>query len=154
MSKIDIENISIVSDVLSNLHPDNQVIFGMMTPQHMVEHLITTFQISTEKIQIEMMFPTEIAQKIRFAVIISENEIPIGFKVPFMPKETPMPLKYVSLKSAIEILKIELAYFKDYFNQNPARKTMNPSMGELNFDEWLIFHNKHFTHHFKQFDLV
>ena len=37
---------------------------------------------------------------------------------------------------------------------NPAAKPVNPTMGELDRHEWVKFHNKHFTHHFKQFDLI
>jgi len=29
-----------------------------------------------------------------------------------------------------------------------------PRLGKLNYKEWIIFHNKHFTHHFKQFELI
>jgi hypothetical protein len=154
MLKIDVTETARILDILSNLHADNQAFFGMMTPQHMVEHLILTLQISTEKITKELMFPPEIAQKIRYAVIVSENELPVGFKAPFMLKEELMPLEQANLQSAIEKLGMELTYFIDFFDQHPDKKTINPSMGELNFEEWLIFHRKHFTHHFKQFGLV
>jgi len=36
---------------------------------------------------------------------------------------------------------------------NPDALKLNPTFGELNKAEWEIFHEKHFTHHFKQFGI-
>ena len=33
-------------------------------------------------------------------------------------------------------------------------KTTNPVFGDLNYEEWIRFHSKHFAHHFKQFGLL
>ena len=41
-----------------------------------------------------------------------------------------------------------------YFEENKDATPINPTMGELNKQEWIIFHNKHFEHHFKQFNLT
>jgi len=41
-----------------------------------------------------------------------------------------------------------------YFELNPEVKTVNVTFGELNKDEWDIFHQKHFAHHFSQFGLI
>ena len=98
--------------------------------------------------------PIEKAEKIKFFVIKTENELAQGFKTPILPIESVVPFLYPNLKSAILSLQTELTYFEEYFKTNPNVKTINPTMGELNYEEWKIFHNKHFHHHFKQFDLV
>ncbi|MFI5156737.1 MAG: hypothetical protein ACHQEM_11150, partial [Chitinophagales bacterium] len=77
----------------------------------------------------------------------------IGFRAPMLPPD-PVPLKNQSLEAAKEQLKQELNAFDEYFARDPDAKPTNPTMGPLHFDEWLIFHNKHFTHHFKQFNLL
>ena len=58
------------------------------------------------------------------------------------------------METAIENLKTELDYFDTYFKENPEAKTIQPRMGLMNKEEWTVLHNKHFTHHFKQYNLV
>ncbi|TXH28993.1 MAG: DUF1569 domain-containing protein, partial [Cyclobacteriaceae bacterium] len=36
----------------------------------------------------------------------------------------------------------------------PAKKTTHPVFGALNFDEWILLHYKHVTHHSRQFGLI
>ena len=38
-----------------------------------------------------------------------------------------------------------------YFKNNPAAKTSHPVFGDLDFEEWVLLHYKHVTHHLKQF---
>ncbi|MFI5156234.1 MAG: hypothetical protein ACHQEM_08610 [Chitinophagales bacterium] len=58
------------------------------------------------------------------------------------------------MDAAITQLKIELKNFDQFFKDHPLAKPVNPTMGPLDHKEWIIFHNKHFTHHFKQFNLL
>jgi oxepin-CoA hydrolase/3-oxo-5,6-dehydrosuberyl-CoA semialdehyde dehydrogenase len=58
------------------------------------------------------------------------------------------------LKTSISILLSELKSFDKYFVDNKDATPINPTMGELSKQEWTIFHNKHFEHHFKQFNLT
>ena len=143
-----------VVELLSNINIDSVASFGIMRPQHMVEHLATTLRISTEKEIGILSFSVEKAEKIKFVVIQTKNEFPEGFKSPILPKEEVAPLIHPDLKSAIYSLQAELIYFEEYFKINPSTKTMNPTLGELDYEEWKIFHDKHFLHHFKQFGLV
>ena len=62
-------------------------------------------------------------------------------------------LKY-NLEEAKSIFATELNRFHDYFKSNPEATLMNPSLGLLSHKEWLVFHTKHFKHHFKQFSLL
>jgi len=34
------------------------------------------------------------------------------------------------------------------------KTTLHPVFGELNFEEWILLHYKHVTHHLKQFGLI
>jgi hypothetical protein len=77
----------------------------------------------------------------------------VGFRAPMLP-EIPQALSFDSLTTAIDQLRAELNDFDLFFGDHPLAKTVNPVMGPLDHKEWIIFHNKHFTHHFKQFNLL
>jgi hypothetical protein len=63
-------------------------------------------------------------------------------------------LVYKSLEEAIQELVACLDKFHAYYVTNKNNKHMNPVFGLLNYEEWLMFHTKHFSHHFKQFELL
>ena len=71
-----------------------------------------------------------------------------------LPKEELLPLKHPDLPTAKKQLIQELLDFFKYFELNPDAKPENPVAGILTFKEWVIFHNKHITHHFRQFGLL
>jgi hypothetical protein len=151
---IDILNRGKLFETIGKLQVYDKPIFGEMTPQHMVEHLILTVRISTRKEPQKHYFPSEKEQKIKAFVIGTDNDMPIGFKSPILPPDGLPALKYSNLTDAIDNLKTELNDFDDYFRNNPLDKPINPTMGELNYQEWVRFHNRHFMHHFKQFGLL
>ena len=129
-------------------------IFGTMTAQHMVEHLILTVRFSNGKEPQHQHYSREKEAKIKEFVIGTSKEMPIGFKSPVLPAEGLLPLACSSLGSAKDRLRMELKDFDLHFESNPLDKPINPTMGQLNYQEWIIFHNKHFTHHFNQFNLL
>lgn len=58
-----------------------------------------------------------------------------------------------SLGEAINALKEEVHFFYSLFKLQPKSKISHPVFGMLNFEEWLLFHQKHAVHHLKQFGL-
>lgn len=138
--------------LLNTLTETSAPSFGKMTAQHMIEHLILTLKISSNKLPHPSYFREEKAQAFKHAIIYSSVEMPVGFRAPMLTEEL-SPLVSPHIESAINELQHELNYFHEFFRTNPHNTTTNPSMGELNHDEWIVFHNKHFTHHFKQFNL-
>ena len=66
----------------------------------------------------------------------------IGFKSPFLEDELP-PFRCNDLSSVIEELQFELDDFELHFEKHKGEKPINPFTGELDYDEWIIFHNKH-----------
>ena len=138
--------------LLNTLTDTSVPVFGKMTAQHMIEHLILTVKISSNKLPHPSYFREEKAVAFKNAIIYSPIEMPVGFKAPMLTEEL-SPFVSPHIESAINELQHELNYFHEFFRTNPHNTTTNPSMGELNHDEWIVFHNKHFTHHFKQFNL-
>lgn len=150
---INIQERHTVFEILKQLKSDAQPIFGKMSPQHMVEHLMLALSFSDGKSPQPLMVDERIAKTIKHYTINTDREMSVGFKAPMLGDDL-VPLTYPNLESAIEHLKEELNTFDLYFKSNPDSKPISPVIGELNYNEWIIFHNKHFTHHFKQFGLL
>ena len=151
---IDILDRTKLFEILSEIQPDDKPEFGAMTPQHMVEHLAFAVRFSNGKEPQQHHYPIDREQKIKVYVIDTDNDMPIGFKSPVLPADGLPTLKHSNLTNAINNLKAELKDFDNYFINHPTDKPINPTMGELNYKEWVRFHNRHFTHHFKQFRLL
>ena len=137
---------------LEKLKADQQPLFGVMTPQHMVEHLIWTVTFCNGKLPQQQITTAEKALQLREVFMYSKDEYPRGIKPPMLPDE-PLPLIYPDLSAAINQLKKELNDFNKYF-ETENTTAINPALGVLNYEEWLLVHNKHFTHHFTQFGLL
>lgn len=151
---VDILDRTKLFDILYRLQPESKPIFGSMTPQHMVEHLAFAVCFSNGKEPQQHHYPADKEQKIKAFVLGTDKAMPIGFKSPVLPADGLPNLKHSSLIAAIVNLKTELNDFDNYFLRYPADTPINPTMGELNYYEWVRFHNRHFTHHFKQFKLL
>lgn len=140
--------------LLDSLAAETPPVFGIMTAQHMVEHLIWSLKIANGEKHSEQFFRAEKAEKMKAALIYTDAEMPLGFRAPVLPENEVLPLEYDNLEEAKSIFATELHRFHDYFMSNPEATLMNPSLGLLNHKEWLVFHTKHFKHHFKQFGLT
>jgi len=150
---VDIDNRQEISDKLNLLKNDTLPLFGKMTAQHMVEHLSFAIMFSNGKLPQKLYYPLVKAEFIKSTIIYSDNKMPIGFKAPMLGDDL-LKLEFPDLKTSISSLLSELKRFDQYFVDNKDSKPINPTMGELNKLEWTIFHNKHFEHHFKQFNLI
>ena len=59
----------------------------------------------------------------------------------------------IDLASAKEKLVTSIEELNSFFQNNPKAKTVHPCFGELNHNEWLLFHHKHFAHPLGQFGI-
>lgn len=150
---INIQERNTVFETLKKLQSDTPPLFGKMTPQHMIEHLMLALSFSNGKSPQPLMVDERVAKTIKHYTINTEREMSVGFKAPMLGDDL-LPLTYSNLESAIEHLREELNSFDLYFKINPNATPVSPVIGELNYNEWIVFHNKHFTHHFKQFGLL
>ena len=55
------------------------------------------------------------------------------------------------MQGAIGALQLELIYFFEAFEKNPALITRNPFFGDLNFEQNVQLLYKHALHHLRQF---
>lgn len=151
---VDIFDRKSLFEILNRLGAGDKPAFGMMTAQHMVEHLAFGVRFCNGKAPQQRYFAAEKEQQIKAFVIGTETDIPPGFKAPVLPAEGLPSLELLSLAHAVENLEAELNEFDNYFKSHPSHKPINPTMGELHYAEWVRFQNRHFAHHFKQFRLL
>jgi len=138
--------------LLKKLDPKQKALWGKMTPQHMVEHLILAVQMSNGKLKLECFNqPDKIPTLKRF--LMSSKPMPKGFVNPAIGPDN-LPLNYSSLDEAKNKLEEEIEDYYHFFEENPDAKLVNVTFGELNKEEWDVFHKKHFTHHLSQFGLL
>ncbi|REG78308.1 DinB family protein [Algoriphagus antarcticus] len=145
--------IKMIEKKLEKLKADTQAQFGIMTPQHMVEHLTVTIKISYNRIKIPEF---ELSEKQKFqktALLDTSIEFPQGVKAPGMNVGELMALRSSNLKEAKEQLLASLTDYNTFFEMDPTATTIHPRFSKLNYAEWERFHPKHFKHHFKQFGI-
>lgn len=149
---ISIHNTSEIISTLKTLPADRQAEWGIMTPQHMVEHLIVSMKMSNGGFIIPCRTPKEMIPKYKEIVLNPAIDMERGIKAGGM--EGLLDLRFPTMEAAIEKLESEIEKFHTYFTENPGVLMMNPVVDEISYEDWVIFHNKHFKHHFTQFGLV
>ena len=146
-------NISELKHKLFRLNEQTKAEFGIMTPQHMVEHLTITIKLSMGRIPYPPFTPSEKQLAQKAALIYTGLEFPRGIKAPGLGNNL-MPLKYETLDQAKEQLLKSLKAYEDYFKENPDAVLKNTVFGEMNRYEWYLLDRKHLNHHFEQFGLI
>ncbi len=148
---IDFRDMQKLNLTLSALKPETLPLWGAFKAQTMVEHLASEMQFTNGKKNCEIIYSEEEALIEKQKWVYSDLEIPKNVVV--APPENFLHFKFKDLKTAIEALNKEIADFEHYYRVED-RTAIHPAFGALNYEEWIIWHSKHFTHHFKQFGLI
>lgn len=135
---------------LQKLTLQSEAKFGILTPQHMVEHLILTVKLSSGRIPIPEIVPNENQLAQKQALLFSDIPFPQGIKAPGLP-DSLLELRLPDLETAKSALIASWEAYHLAFKENPALLTPHPRFGLLNFEEWQRFHAKHLDHHLGQF---
>ncbi|MRT16719.1 phenylacetic acid degradation bifunctional protein PaaZ [Vitellibacter sp. q18] len=143
-----------IEECLNKLTEDTKPKWGIMSPQHMLEHLEYTYKIASGKIQdFEVATPDKILEKVH-ASLYNYDKFPRNSNFPQLEKDTLDELKHPDLATAkVKFLEEREAY-KNYFKENPDAKLNNLVFGEMNRYEWYLLERKHLNHHFEQFNLL
>lgn len=138
-----------VLPLLVNLKADTPAKFGIMTPQHMVEHLIWVTKATIGRKGEKPEEPSK--SHLYFQKFITKGAI---FK--HQPKEDAKvgELKYASLQEAIANVAPAVERFYQHFEDNPSALCYNPMMGEMNQEQLELFHSQHYRWHLYQFGLI
>ena len=143
-----------IEECLHKLTADTKPKWGIMTPQHMIEHLEYTYKIAAGEIQdFEIATPEKILDKVHNS-LYNYEPFPKNTEFPLLKKGVVEDLNHADLATAIIKLKEAREVYKTYFKENPEAKLKNIVFGELNKYEWYLLERKHLNHHFDQFNLL
>ena len=143
-----------IGECLSHLSEDAKPKWGIMTAQHMIEHLEYTYKIASGEIQdFKIATPEKILEKVKNS-LWNYTKFPQNSQFPALEKDTLDDLKHENLAIAIEKFKIQREVYLEYFKENPDATLKNLVFGELNRYEWYLLERKHLNHHFEQFGLI
>lgn len=138
---------------LNMLTESTKANWGMMTPQHMVEHLAYVFDIAREKIEVPINTPEEHIEKYQNS-LYNYRSMPVDYKHPLLKKDELEDLVYDNLDDAKKALLESWDEFEIYFKENPGKETNHVTFGKLDKDLWDLMNRKHLNHHFNQFGLL
>ncbi|GAB5524584.1 MAG: hypothetical protein Roseis2KO_24560 [Roseivirga sp.] len=138
--------------LLRQLPVDAKPAWGLMTPQHMVEHLIVTYKMSIGRIKIPVISATEDHPRLK-AYLMKDSPMRRSVPSPTGNNEL-QPLRSASLQEAVDKAIKETGSFLKFVDEQPDFMADHPYGGPMRADEWLFFHRKHIKHHFIQFNLM
>jgi len=145
---MDFFKVTVISK-LKQLTPNQKPLWGIMTPQHMVEHLVGSWRISNGRVQL----PEKPVDESKKAFLYNNMPYPKNIQNAALGNGL-APLRKTDLQAAILQLNDEINAFFNYHDENPTAIFFHPAYGNLNKNEWLLFQKKHCTHHLTQFNLL
>ncbi len=141
-------------DLLEKLTVEHPAKWGLMSPQHMVEHLGSTFMISNGKTRLpDPPLPPEQLARRREKFFANTAGFPQNVQNPILGDGL-QPLRFENLEAAKAKFLAAAAAFWAFWAENPDEKLVHPIFGGLDFWEWQEFHRRHVSHHFAQFGLI
>ena len=109
-------------------------------------------KVSTNQLHFPIVTPEDMLPKTK-VFLLSDKEFRENTKVPVLP-EAPLPLAFARMEDARMDLKKQIELFVTKFSNKEILTSNHPVFGELNFEEWVLLHYKHATHHARQFRLM
>ncbi len=143
-----------ITHYLERLTDTTPAQWGIMTPQHMVEHLAHTYQIAAGIQQdFDIATPADALEKVK-ASLYDYNPFPVETHFPLLPKNRVQPLQHPDLATAIAKFQAARRAYLTFFKEHPTAEVKNVVFGMLNKYEWYLLERKHLNHHFHQFGLI
>ena len=143
--------LEVVLPIFDKLTTTTPALWGTMSSQRMVEHLVDVIRIATgENPQALLIDEEKLPSMLRF--LESDKPMAKEIQVPFATAD--MPLRHEEIELAIdEYIDVYLT-FEELYENNPELTNVHPYYGSLNYAQWKRLHRKHLTHHFQQFGLL
>ena len=142
-----------IFELLSQLKPDKQPLWGVMSAQHMVEHLFLIPALAIGRIEAPILGTDEQIAKRKVHTFEKQTPLPRDLKISLL-SEKPGPLNFDSITDAVASLKELHLEFYRYYAEHPDAMQVHPLLGRLNFLEWDHFIAFHAKHHLVQFGLL
>jgi hypothetical protein len=142
----------IFPDCISRLAETAPPLWGKMTAQHIIEHLLWAFECSTGTIDLPCSTPENLLDRAK-RFLHDNRQTPHSFRNPLLG-ENPPPFRFTNFADAKAALRNEVNRFEDHFRQQPNATHVHPIFGPLGAEEWQRSHFKHCYHHMQQFGLI
>lgn len=127
--------------------------WGIMTPQHVLEHLSASFRMSNGSLALQQVIPDDQIPT-RLAFLYSDQPFPKNIRNAALPVGELAPLKTSSMADAHALLVKMWDRFEQHFKEQPDASPVHPLFGPLRYEQWLRFHARHMAHHAMQFKLL
>lgn len=137
--------------LLQDLKPDTEPNFGLMTAQHMVEHITYVVKTSLKRYGDPENPPTK--RQLGFQKFIASGAV-FQHRPSDKTKADLPTLKYTSLEEALKQVPVAIDRFYNHFEADPAWKAYSPFFGEMSFEQMELFHYMHLRYHCWQFGLL
>jgi oxepin-CoA hydrolase / 3-oxo-5,6-dehydrosuberyl-CoA semialdehyde dehydrogenase len=143
-----------IEDCLNKLSEDSKPKWGILTAQHMVEHLEFTYRIASgENQDFEVATPEKYLEKAQ-EMLYNYEPMNHNHAFPLHKKDQLEDLIHENLVIAKEKLLEAREQYLEFFKENPEATTKNVVFGTLNKFEGYLLERKHLNHHFNQFGLL
>ena len=143
-----------IASCLAKLTEQSKPKWGIMTPQHMLEHLEYTYKIASGELQnFDISTPEKYLEKTQDS-LYNYEKFPANSNFPHLKKDTLGSLIHPDLETAVAKFLQQRDRYLDFFTQNPDAVLKNLVFGELNKYQWYLLERKHLNHHFEQFNLL
>jgi len=140
-----------VPALLSSLDPDTEPRFGLMTAQHMVEHILNDGKYMYHRLGEPDGPPTE--KQLGFQKFI-DNGVQMKHRPSDKTKADLPDLKFESMEAAVAEVSDLVKKFYAHFDAHPDFKIYNSFMGEIPFEKVELFFSQHWRYHLWQFKLL
>jgi len=142
-----------VEGYLAKLTEQSIAKWGIMTPQHMVEHLTHGLHSAVNKIKLDVHTPEEHLEKYTDS-LYNYYPFPKNSKTPALEDGVLADLQFEDLNEAKSKFLEAFDAFELYYKENPESTANNAVFGALDKDLWDLMNRKHFNHHFEQFGIL
>ena len=140
-------------DHLTNLKEDTKPNWGIMSAQHMVEHIEFFLKMAMGLVDTEIVTPEKHLEQIQNS-LFNYQPMPKEFDHPLFKKGDTEDLNYENLESAKKGFMETYDQYLAYYQENPLAEHPNTVFGMLDGELWELLNRKHINHHFAQFGLI
>ena len=143
-----------IQQCLHKLTENSKPKWGILTPQHLLEHLEHGYKIMSGEIQdFEIATPEKILDKVHNS-LYNYDKFPMGTNFPTMKKGALEDLIHPNFETAKTKFFEAREHYKAFFKENPEAILKNMVFGEMNKYASYLLERKHLNHHFEQFNLI
>jgi oxepin-CoA hydrolase / 3-oxo-5,6-dehydrosuberyl-CoA semialdehyde dehydrogenase len=128
--------------------------WGILKPQHLLEHLEIGYKIMSGQIQdFEIATSEKYLDQVHNS-LYNYDKFPMGTNFPTMKKGELEDLIHPDLATAKEKLLEARQAYKTFYKEDSEAILKNMVFGELNKYESYLLERKHLNHHFEQFGIL